>query len=107
VHHYQQADLFLFSSTTDTQGLVLAEAMANGTPVIAIDGPGQRDVIQNGKNGFLVDTVENMAHKIEAIAKSAQMLALLQEGAFQTARNYRSAALTDELVGFYRQAKKQ
>ncbi len=107
VRYYQHADLFLFSSTTDTQGLVLSEAMASGTPVIAVDGPGQRDVIQNGKNGFLVDTVEGMVHKIEAIAENTQVLALLQEGAFQTAHKYMPAELTGELVGFYRQAKKQ
>ena len=45
VRLYSDSDIFLFSSHTDTQGLVLAEAMASGLPVIALDGPGQRDII--------------------------------------------------------------
>lgn len=43
--YYASADAFVFASTTETQGLVLAEAMAAGTPVIACDAPQLRDVV--------------------------------------------------------------
>src|ERR1700722_5551560 len=54
LEQYRSAHLFLFSSTSDTQALVLAEAMASGTPVIALDGPGQRDIIEDGYDGFMM-----------------------------------------------------
>lgn len=48
---YTAMDLFVFSSQSETQGMVLAEAMAAHTPVIALDGPGVRDVVtpSNGR----------------------------------------------------------
>jgi glycosyltransferase involved in cell wall biosynthesis len=42
---YAALDVFAFTSRTDTQGLVLLEAMANGCPVVALDAPGPRDVV--------------------------------------------------------------
>jgi 1,2-diacylglycerol 3-alpha-glucosyltransferase len=42
---YASADAFLFPSTTDTQGLVLAEALAAGLPVVAADSAASRDVL--------------------------------------------------------------
>ncbi|MDQ6943421.1 MAG: glycosyltransferase [Candidatus Eremiobacteraeota bacterium] len=42
---YASVDAFVFPSTTDTQGLVLAEALAAGLPVIAADSPASRDVL--------------------------------------------------------------
>ena len=42
---YASADAFVFPSTTDTQGLVLAEALAAGLPVIAADSEASRDVL--------------------------------------------------------------
>ncbi|HTJ27387.1 MAG TPA: glycosyltransferase [Candidatus Limnocylindria bacterium] len=42
---YASADAFLFPSTTETQGLVLAEALAAGLPVVAADSPASRDVL--------------------------------------------------------------
>jgi 1,2-diacylglycerol 3-alpha-glucosyltransferase len=50
---YASADVFAMPSTTETQGLVLAEAMAAGLPVIAADAPQNRDVV--GEIGDLVD----------------------------------------------------
>ena len=35
-HYVHAADLFLFASKSETQGIVLAEAMAAGTPVVAV-----------------------------------------------------------------------
>ncbi len=52
---YAAIDLFAFSSQTETQGMVLAEAMAAGTPVVALDGPGVREILHHGENGILLD----------------------------------------------------
>jgi glycosyltransferase involved in cell wall biosynthesis len=45
---YRAADLFVFASRTETQGLVLLEAMACGTPVVALAEMGTRDVLREG-----------------------------------------------------------
>ncbi|MEJ2656775.1 MAG: glycosyltransferase [Desulfobacterales bacterium] len=51
---YHAMDLFVFASKSETQGMVLTEAMAAGIPVIAIDAPGAREVVSNSKNGILL-----------------------------------------------------
>ncbi len=48
---YAAMDLFVFASLSETQGLVLAEAMAAATPVIALSASGVNDVIRDGRNG--------------------------------------------------------
>jgi 1,2-diacylglycerol 3-alpha-glucosyltransferase len=48
------ADVFAFASRTETQGLVLAEALAAGVPAVAIDGPGVRDSVRDGVDGVVV-----------------------------------------------------
>lgn len=55
---YAAMDLFAFASLSETQGLVLAEAMATGTPVMALDAPGVRDVVIDGVNGRLLETAD-------------------------------------------------
>jgi 1,2-diacylglycerol 3-alpha-glucosyltransferase len=51
---YDAMDLFVFSSKSETQGMVLAEAMAAGIPVIALDASGAREVVTDQKNGRLL-----------------------------------------------------
>ncbi len=51
---YSAMDVFSFASKTETQGLVLAEAAASGTPIVALDAPGVRDVTKDKVNGRLV-----------------------------------------------------
>ncbi len=48
------ADLFLFTSRTETQGLVLAEALSAGLPAIAVEGPGVSDSVRDGIDGVIV-----------------------------------------------------
>ena len=50
---YQAADLFLFASETETQGLVLAEAAACGLPAVAVTAPGCDEVVRDGESGIL------------------------------------------------------
>jgi glycosyltransferase involved in cell wall biosynthesis len=51
--YYRAADLFLFASETETQGLVLAEAAACGLPAVAVNAPGCAEVIHDGDTGVL------------------------------------------------------
>lgn len=101
VHFYQQADLFLFSSRTDTQGLVLAEAMASGTPVIALDGPGQQDIIQQGYNGYIVDSKEQMEDVITMVLEDVSLYSKLSSGAYQTGKQYAQDVFITKMVNQY------
>jgi len=51
--YYAASDLFVFSSLTETQGLVLIEAMACGLPQVAVDAEGVSNVVKNGVTGYL------------------------------------------------------
>ncbi|MFW6353553.1 MAG: glycosyltransferase, partial [Verrucomicrobiota bacterium] len=67
---YAAMDLFLFTSKTDTQGLVLAESMAAGTPLLALDAPGARDCIEDGRSGVFLPGESDAA----AVAEAALVL---------------------------------
>lgn len=54
LQHCFAADLFVYASRTETQGLVLTEAKACGLPVVAVFGGGIADVVENGIDGYLV-----------------------------------------------------
>ncbi|RUO23878.1 glycosyl transferase family 1 [Aliidiomarina minuta] len=51
-HYYHLADGFVFASKSETQGMVILEAMSAGLPVVAIRASGIDDVIEHGKNGY-------------------------------------------------------
>jgi len=58
---YHAMDAFAFASYTETQGLVLVEAMAAGVPVVAVDAPGVREVVQDYGNGRLLPKADAAA----------------------------------------------
>lgn len=55
VHCYASADLFVFPSVTETQGLVIGEAKATGLPVVAIRAFGPAEMVYHGEDGFLTE----------------------------------------------------
>jgi glycosyltransferase involved in cell wall biosynthesis len=61
------ADLFAFASRTETQGLVLAEALAAGLPAVAVAGPGVADSVRDGIDGRIV-AAEPAAGRAERLA---------------------------------------
>lgn len=98
---YYQSDLFIFASKTDTQGIVLAEAMASGCPIVSLDGPGQRDIIIDGFNGFLCQSAEQMIEKIVMIAKNKDLQKILEDNALKTGNQYHPQIMTQKLINFY------
>jgi 1,2-diacylglycerol 3-alpha-glucosyltransferase len=97
---YRGMDVFAFTSLTETQGMVVTEAMAAGTPVVALDASGVREVVRDGVNGRLLPR-ENLADFASALAwvagLSAEEKRRLAEGIARTADEFsmpRTAAKT-------------
>lgn len=61
-------DVFVFPSKTETFGLVVLEALACGIPVAAHDVMGPRDIIEEGKDGYLSDNLQEAALKCLALS---------------------------------------
>ncbi len=101
---YRRAHLFLFASVTETQGLVLAEAMAFGTPIIARAGPGIVDCVVSGANGYLVTSVDEMVARVREITalENRALYEALQREAFATAQNYYPHKTVQELLNVYK-----
>lgn len=100
---YAAMDVFAFSSKSETQGMVLAEAMAARTPVIALDGPGVRDVL-NETNGRLLPAdapVEDFAAALSALTRNKAALQALGESARRSVQNYSVTACADRLLSLY------
>ncbi len=86
---YQAMDLFVFASQSETQGMVLAEAMAAGKPVIALNASGAREVVKDNENGRLLAAKASAADFALAIEDFVQDKAKQKQwaqGALKTAR---------------------
>jgi glycosyltransferase involved in cell wall biosynthesis len=72
---YQSSDLFILPSLGECFGLATVEAMAVGLPVIASDVGGTADIIEPGRNGFIVpgNNVEALSQAIASILEDAQL----------------------------------
>lgn len=63
------ADVFIFPSRTETFGLVALEALACGLPVAAHDVMGPRDIVTEGKDGYLGESLAEAALKCLELSK--------------------------------------
>ena len=79
---YQRADLFLFPSTFDTNGLVVREASASNTASVIVAGSCASEGVTDGRNGFLIDeNAESLAAKLSKLIKAPESIKAVGEGA--------------------------
>ena len=72
---YQRADVFLFPSTYDTNGLVVREAAASDTAAVIIEGSCAAEGITDGRNGFLIEeNAASLAAKLRELALSPDIM---------------------------------
>jgi len=102
---YAAGDAFVFASRTETQGLVLLEAMAQGTPVVSTAELGTRSILTSDCGAFVVPEQEEAfaAAVMQALklAPDAQRRAKLRAHA----ESWASLAMARRLVSFYEQVK--
>lgn len=103
--YLKAADLFCFASVTETQGLVTIEAMAASLPIVAVDGPGTRDIMENGKQGLLVENdVDALARGIQKLLSEQVKMKRFSHQALKKARTFEVNELGKRLVTVYEQA---
>lgn len=100
---YAAADVFIFASRTETQGLVLLEAMAMGVPVVALAAMGTRDILAP-RRGCLAppDDVAGFAEALGGLLDDPDTLALLSNEARAYAREWADDRMAARLAALYR-----
>jgi len=101
---YHSADIFVFSSRTETQGLVLLEAMAQGIPVVSTAEMGTRDVLREGAGVWIAqEEVEDFSGKVITMLGDAGVRARLGEAGREYAHGWSAGKQAERMVNFYQQ----
>lgn len=99
---YAAADIFTFASTTETQGLVLLEAMASGLPVLAIPALGAAEIIAPAKGAQpAAESVPEFARQLSALLDAPGKLAAMSDEARDFARSWDADAQGLRLAALY------
>ncbi len=104
---YRSADVFCAPATgNESFGLVLAEAMAAGTPVVASVNPGYAAVVEDGTSGILVPPGDHraLAAAMLEVLRDPGLWRSLSEGGRQRARRFAWSVLADEILAVYHEA---
>ena len=106
---YKAADIFVFSSKSETQGLVLLEAMAQGTPVVALAELGTKSILIEGEGVLIAkDNTDDFANKVSTLLSSPLKQKLIGERGRQYAEEEWSAkTLTKKVIKFYKTMSNQ
>jgi glycosyltransferase involved in cell wall biosynthesis len=105
VNLYAAMDLFVFSSKSETQGMVLTEAMAAGTPVIALDASGAREVVRDGQNGRLLPETtppRYFAQAMEEYVRNPSCHSDWHKEALKTSESFSRRASAEKLIHLYK-----
>lgn len=106
-YFYHTADVFVFPSVTETQGLVTIEAMMCGTPVVAIGEMGTYDVMQGDNGGFMVkNDLEIFTEKVQLLLDNKELHKQKSEEALAWSKKWSISYLTPKLISYYEKAIK-
>jgi len=106
---YHAMDIFAFSSQSETQGLVIAEAMAAGLPVVALRASGVREVVRHGENGFLLpaDTAPvAFARHLERLQADRKLRLKFKPAALSTAADFSREHCAKLALAFYEEVRR-
>jgi glycosyltransferase involved in cell wall biosynthesis len=100
---YKSADVFVFASRTETQGLVVIEAMALGTPVVSTAVMGTKDVLRGARGAIVVDEDEHdfAAAVTRVLTDNAMRDSLGEQGAAFAMSNWSSGATAERMLDLY------
>lgn len=102
--YYAGADLFVFASVTETQGLVIAEAKAAGLSVVAVKAYGVNEMVVDGEDGFLTElSQDHFIKKILLLLSDDELRKAFSEKARKNAEKISARKCALNLVDSYQE----
>lgn len=104
--YYYAADVFVFASKVESQGLVALESMACGTPVVAIGKMGTREVMGGDNGGFMVDDdIDMFTEKVALLLKDKKLHKIKTAEALHHVEKWTIETMALKLLNIYKSLK--
>jgi len=102
VHCYAGADLFVFPSVTETQGLVISEAKAAGLPVVTIRASGAAEMVVHGEDGLLAEhSPEKFSAAVIKLLRDRSLYEKMSHCARRNAEAFSAASSAEKMLRCY------
>jgi glycosyltransferase involved in cell wall biosynthesis len=99
---YHLGDVFLFASKSETQGMVILEAMAAGLPVVAVRSSGIDDVVRQDHNGFKTpEKQDQWCDRVQQLLEDDRLRQTLSENALAFAADYSIESFASDVREIY------
>jgi len=104
--YYSAGDIFVYTSKSETQGMVFTEAMYSGLPIVAVRATGVKDIVEDNKTGFLVrEDTREFGKAVQKLIDDEDLRKNFGEEAKIIAREkYTSSVCGEKMIKVYGQA---
>lgn len=101
--YYAAADIFVYASKSETQGMILTEAMYMGLPIVAVKAPGAQDLVGNFVTGILTkEDHEEFSSAVSKLFQDEEIRKQYSQNAKKVAlENYTAKISTEKLLMVY------
>jgi 1,2-diacylglycerol 3-alpha-glucosyltransferase len=101
---YSGADIFVSASNTETQGLVILEAMSCGCPVIARNALGFKDIIKDKENGILFDKEYELVKNILLVKNNRKIRSKMIKNGYETVKKFNIENYSKKMEEIYKES---
>jgi glycosyltransferase involved in cell wall biosynthesis len=103
-YYLNKADIYVHSAIYEPFGLVLLEAMAAGLPIVSLDGKGNRDIIHNNNNGFILpdNKYQTFADAIIKLVRDEVLYSRIQGNVLEYVKSFDIKQYVANLVQMYK-----
>lgn len=99
---YASSDIFIMTSINESFGIVFIEAMAKGLPIVSVDIPAIRNVVNHGTNGLLAEpSAASVAAAIHALSTNEMLYSTISRNNLTKLQDYDSAKIADKFMTLY------
>jgi 1,2-diacylglycerol 3-alpha-glucosyltransferase len=102
-NYYAAGDIFVYASKSETQGMIISEAMYAGLPIVAVNATGICDLVRNNINGFLTEENEDeFAKAIQKLTDNKELRNKFSEESKKIAReNFTDKICAEKMLTLY------
>jgi len=103
--YYMASDIFVFSSQSETQGMVILEAMAGKCAVVALSSSGIDNIIQNEYNGFKTKADLNLwSEKVIYLMENPIILKQMSQNAYDFSNKFSLDVMAENAIAVYQKS---